>query len=530
MSSLTSESAWCRDRLSSALGFDVGEEMGVQISTMPSEELADHLEGLLGKQVATAFLADLRDARLYGFEPAKKKGAKKTAAASGAYVAPTQFSRADSYLVDTTKILDQAGNAAVASSSSSSSVAPPARPAAAPAAAAAAAVPAGRAAFVRAFTFSRAPQPLQPGQRVCKCLGALHPLLGACPVCGKPVCVEEGAGPCQFCGRAVVSEGSARSLPADAAQAVAQAHKDKLLDFDRSKAKRTVVLDDQADYFKSNSQWLSNEERAGALERERKALEKKYERKGLRITFDFAGRRVLEAEKDEDDVSYSLTAEEVREIDTKLAAAERAARSALARNPAVKTRPVFAQSEAFAEEVGLKKEDGPAAPARRRVQHDLADFNLRHPSHSRDTGACLSMHQPWAGLLVAGIKRVEGRTWPTDHRGRLWIASTAQAASPQDIAETVASYERQFKERGLEMPPPPVDYPSGVLLGCVTVVDCIPLAEFPQDLEESESPFCFICDNPAELVLPLKVSGQHKIWTLQADILKNAQAQLSHRW
>ena len=38
---------------------------------------------------------------------------------------------------------------------------------------------------------------------------------------------------------------------------------------------------------------------------------------------------------------------------------------------------------------------------------------------------CISMHQPWASLLVAGIKTVEGRSWSTKHRGPLWIASTA---------------------------------------------------------------------------------------------------------
>ena len=28
-----------------------------------------------------------------------------------------------------------------------------------------------------------------------------------------------------------------------------------------------------------------------------------------------------------------------------------------------------------------------------------------------DVGMCLSMHQPWASLLVRGIKQHEGRTW-----------------------------------------------------------------------------------------------------------------------
>ena len=51
----------------------------------------------------------------------------------------------------------------------------------------------------------------------------------------------------------------------------------------------------------------------------------------------------------------------------------------------------------------------------------------------KDDGMCLSMHQPWASLLVWGIKRIEGRGWPSDHRGRLWIAATVQPPAPEDI-------------------------------------------------------------------------------------------------
>lgn len=43
------------------------------------------------------------------------------------------------------------------------------------------------------------------------------------------------------------------------------------------------------------------------------------------------------------------------------------------------------------------------------------------------------MHQPWASLLVHGIKRIEGRDWPTEHRGTLWVHATAQAPEPDDI-------------------------------------------------------------------------------------------------
>lgn len=32
---------------------------------------------------------------------------------------------------------------------------------------------------------------------------------------------------------------------------------------------------------------------------------------------------------------------------------------------------------------------------------------------------CLTLHQPWASLLVYGVKRIEGRGWKTLHRGKL---------------------------------------------------------------------------------------------------------------
>lgn len=33
----------------------------------------------------------------------------------------------------------------------------------------------------------------------------------------------------------------------------------------------------------------------------------------------------------------------------------------------------------------------------------------------------LSIRQPWASLIVQGLKTIEVRSWPTKHRGQLWI-------------------------------------------------------------------------------------------------------------
>src|SRR5687767_9624159 len=50
-------------------------------------------------------------------------------------------------------------------------------------------------------------------------------------------------------------------------------------------------------------------------------------------------------------------------------------------------------------------------------------------SHDREADVprlmCLSVRQPWAELIVAGRKRVENRTWKTNHRGLLGIHASA---------------------------------------------------------------------------------------------------------
>jgi hypothetical protein len=49
----------------------------------------------------------------------------------------------------------------------------------------------------------------------------------------------------------------------------------------------------------------------------------------------------------------------------------------------------------------------------------------------------ISVQQPWAWLIVAGLKKVENRSWPTDHRGRMAIHASSRLAlkSWSDILE-----------------------------------------------------------------------------------------------
>ncbi len=65
----------------------------------------------------------------------------------------------------------------------------------------------------------------------------------------------------------------------------------------------------------------------------------------------------------------------------------------------------------------------------------------------KDEGMCLSMHQPWASLLIKGIKKHEGRTWYTPHRGRLWIHAASKQPTEEEIKETEQFYRHYYSSK-----------------------------------------------------------------------------------
>lgn len=70
----------------------------------------------------------------------------------------------------------------------------------------------------------------------------------------------------------------------------ARKQKEKLLEFDRTSAQRTKVIDDQADYFASESPWLSEEEKEVLKKKEQAYRDMKDRlRRKTKITIDFAG-------------------------------------------------------------------------------------------------------------------------------------------------------------------------------------------------------------------------------------------------
>ena len=254
------------------------------------------------------------------------------------------------------------------------------------------------------------------GRHPCDCQSVKHPLIANCLSCGKIICTQEGSGPCLFCGNLVVtreeqavldkknkkSESLYKKLCGDSRSQYEAAveSKDRLLDYQANSAKRTQIIDDESDYFNvDNNRWLTPQQRE-ALRKKKEELqqEKHKSRLDRKMTFDFAGRKVVEEQQ---------TAEYDFQQDTKLldlfkndafsVEAEIKRRSETGSdlvNPNIpRTRPVY---DAVAGGLGAAVSGGLAGPVSR-----LQDKELQEMS---DEGQCLSMHQPWASLLVLGIK------------------------------------------------------------------------------------------------------------------------------
>ncbi|XP_045452499.1 activating signal cointegrator 1 [Melitaea cinxia] len=372
---------------------------------------------------------------------------------------------------------------------------------------------------------------LLKGRHHCECQASKHELINNCLQCGRVVCKQEGSGPCLFCGNLVCTPEEQREINAKTKSSAklmeslmertrpkgweaAVSHRNKLLEYDRTSERRTRVTDDDSDYFSANSVWLSASEREKLQKYQTSLHEKKHgSRLNKKMTFDFAGRQIVEDNTIEHEVDEERIHQITNSNDTnsvQMLRPDILTNSSGDRDVAPGVNSPLLQFDESVENHSYSSVAKSTWAQSSRIQ----DLELQEMS---DTGKCLSMHQPWASLLVEGIKLHEGRTWYTSHRGRLWIASTVKAPDQDVVRALENQYKVLYPDKQFKFPS---FYPTGCLLGCVNVDDCLPQEEYSKKYPdgESDSPYVFICSNPVSLRLRFPVKGQHKIYALDKTI------------
>jgi hypothetical protein len=131
---------------------------------------------------------------------------------------------------------------------------------------------------------------------------------------------------------------------------------------------------------------------------------------------------------------------------------------------------------------------------------------------------CLSIRQPWAHLVLLGRKRVENRSWPTAHRGRLAI----HAASRLDVGtwdDIRAICGRKCLD-GLQLPEL-AELPRAAIVGTVELVDRVDVDDLPTALRRDPftgGPVCWLLRDPRPLARPVPCAGRLRLWEAPADL------------
>lgn len=81
---------------------------------------------------------------------------------------------------------------------------------------------------------------------------------------------------------------------------------------------------------------------------------------------------------------------------------------------------------------------------------------------------CLTVKNPWAYLIVHGIKDVENRTWKTNYRGNVFIHVSAQSASPLEVLT-----REQFLSIDNTESMNDSYFETSRIIGSVEIVDCV---------------------------------------------------------
>ncbi len=103
----------------------------------------------------------------------------------------------------------------------------------------------------------------------------------------------------------------------------------------------------------------------------------------------------------------------------------------------------------------------------------------------------LSIQQPWAALIIAGIKPVENRTWSTRHRGALLIH--AGRASDPAAMDRMARGQHPVTRQPWAVPDLAMQF--GGIIGMVDLVDCVS----HHTSEWFAGPYAFVLANPRAL-------------------------------
>ena len=128
----------------------------------------------------------------------------------------------------------------------------------------------------------------------------------------------------------------------------------------------------------------------------------------------------------------------------------------------------------------------------------------------------ISLWQPWATLMVCGLKKNETRPWATSYRGPLLIHATKRMEPPTILMRQLLK-PFGYQSWG--------DFPRGALVCQLNLVDCIPTDDYipthPEYQFGNYSPgrFVWITDS-LQTFKPIPFKGSQRFFNVPDRLLK----------
>ena len=132
---------------------------------------------------------------------------------------------------------------------------------------------------------------------------------------------------------------------------------------------------------------------------------------------------------------------------------------------------------------------------------------------SDDSVPALSIRQPWADLIVDGVKDVENRTWATDFRGPILIHAPRtidEEAIPRLLPLLRASSRDDYQPA------------TGAIIGFTTITDCV--TAHPSRF--FRGPYGFVVTGSRRYAEPIPLNGRLGIFFVPARVLRDHGCEL----
>lgn len=139
----------------------------------------------------------------------------------------------------------------------------------------------------------------------------------------------------------------------------------------------------------------------------------------------------------------------------------------------------------------------------------------------------LTVSQPYAEAIVAGVKTIETRTWRTKYRGALAIHAGIAWWRQRELGQFRARLMAAEVARRIGLHEPVTAYPRGALVGMVWMVDCVAFTPHSWNLLRAahrvalpwrEGLYAWVLVDARRLARPVPWRGARGLFDIPADL------------